>query len=77
MQPALSSEKPPVQPPLILKPITDEMASTAALVHHILRGLDKTQVNATLPTASLELILKSFVQLVEARNMERLRGPAR
>lgn len=77
MQPAISSEKPINQPPLIMKPITDEMSSVVSLAKHTLRGLDKTKIDTTLPTASLELILNAFVHLIEARAGERFRGLAR
>lgn len=78
MEPAISSEKQALsQPPLILKPIVNETASVASLVHHTLQGLDRRSLNTTLPTASLDLILKTFLQVIKPVSKEKPNGIAR
>lgn len=78
MEPAITSEKQALsQPPLIRRPLTDDVASVASLAYQTLRNIDKTQINTTLPTESVRLMLSTFVQMVEGRNAERVKTEVR
>lgn len=46
----------------------DQTASVVSLAKTILFGLDRTQVNTTVTTATYELLLKTFIDLFERDN---------
>ena len=46
-------------------PIIDQIASVANLAKMWRDGLDRTSINTTMPTATLDLILTSLIDLAE------------
>ena len=46
-------------------PIIDQVASVANLAKMWVQGLDRASVNTTIPTATLELMLNTLIELSE------------
>lgn len=52
-------------PPIIPRPLHNEKATLVATCRSLLMDMDRSKINTTLPTATLELILTKFVELCE------------
>lgn len=46
-------------------PIIDQAASVANMARMWVQGLDRTSLNTTIPTATLELMLTTLIELAE------------
>ncbi len=72
MQQAIANEKKVTQqPPLVRQPITNELASVVSLAHQIIRDNDPKSIFTQIPTASLRLIIGTFLALANNKQMER------
>ncbi len=58
-------------PPLISKPITDNLASTVSMARHYLNSLDRRSEKTILPTATAELIIDTLIKLYEAKELDK------
>jgi hypothetical protein len=72
MQPAVTSEKRPTTPvPLVRQSMTNDLADVVSLAYQTIRNTDEGSIDTIIPTASLRLIISTFLALASGKQMER------
>lgn len=65
----------PLTPPIMSRPIIDNLSSTISLARHELNCIDRREEKEVVNTATYELILTTFIKLFESKEWDKTQKP--